>query len=441
MESRLGSIFRTLTLFSKQTPKANPPSIENAKLPKIAESIRVDRVQTKKVVDKNLLLKWKTHLQENRVSEMSDREIRRLAWEPDISLSNEYATVLNSRNLTLRRSLAKGLVYSILSSWNTVGARRLKDHLEENVKSREPLPYLLHVQKHVLDEKGHELTASKLIDKMSNVSTTITNVFGIAASSSSYANFVLASVVESGYLKVLSNVVSERKWFYSEILQHVNKETLMRCLERVVSAIDQNRNEPAKDEFKRFILFHPHLGDPRLPGYEGNWPKGKITDKVIEWLSQSDIRFFFELFIEKQSDRQGRKQFWLRYAHLVKGTRVIVSAHDQKRLARQIAEMKEEIGTSNLFADLRDYSEKATAFMMDFGRVIIVEFSLAGHACYYYEIPGNFKYFDRTQFWGTKRFSISELKNKALCEGSLTHRENWEQNFMNTFARLGLRPR
>jgi len=258
-------------------------------------------------------------------------------------------------------------------------------------------------------------------------------------SATQYADSVFSIVIEAGYLKVLSADPNERRWFYSEILQHVNKEVLLLCLDKVVTAIDQSRNEAAKEQFKQFVLTHDNLGDPRLPGYEGNWSLNHPTTvKVIEWLSQSDIQFFFELFIEKQVDRQGRKQFWLKYAHLVKGTRVIVSQNDRRRLHRQIGEMRQKSGTSNLFADLVGSSE-ATAFMMDFGRVTIVEFSLENNACYYYINPGQFKYTDRNLFWSTDTFSISELKDKRCCRSPLSHRGDWESSFENMLARFGLR--
>lgn len=440
--SRLAATFRTLTIMSKQSEPGSSLSISNAKLPKIAETILIDRIQRKPSVDVDLVLKWKTLFSANQLTKLTDRELRKLCWEPDITLSKEYLAEITRRDMPLRRSLVKGLIYSILSAWNSEEAKSLQTFLRQFARSESSSPYLKKVGQFALSDQGPIETANVLIAGKSSLQKTISEVFGISASTTTFAHHVLEAVIESGYSKVLSSNIDERRWFYSEILQFVNKEILLRCLERVVSAIDQSQNEAAKEEFKRFVLFHPNLGDPRLPGFEGNWPKGKeITNKVIEWLSQSDIRFFFELFIENKFDQQGRKQFWLKYAHLAKGTRVIVSTFDQKRLARQIIEMKQKSGTSNLFADLKDTSEKATVFMMDFGRLIVVEFSLAGHACYYYQTQNNFKYSDRKQFWNTGSFSIGDLKNKKLCNSPLTHRDGWENNFMNILAGYGLRPK
>ena len=439
--NKLATTFRVLISISRQAINHEAPSISNAQLPKIAEGISIDRVQAKPNTDENLLSKWRISLKTNTFDKLTNRELRKLSWEPEVTLESEYLRVLESRNLPLNRSLIKCLIYSILSDWGNVRGRSLQTYLIRKEQEGVNSSYLKKVSPFILTESGPLMTADFLISNMSSVQKAISEIFGITASTTLYAQSVMSMVIEQGHQKVLSDNFKERLWFYSEVLQYVNKETLLICLERVISAIDQSQNEGAKEELKKFILFHAHLGDPRLPGYEGNWPKEKvITKKVIEWLSQSDIKFFFELFIEKQSDRQGRKQFWLKFAHLAKGTRVIVSSHDQSRLARQITDMKQKSGTSNLFADLSDTSEKATVFMMDFGRLIVVEFSLSNHACYYYEPHGKFKYADRNKFWNTGKFSISDLKKKRLCNSPLTHRDGWEENFENILAGFGLRP-
>ncbi|MGE3758126.1 MAG: EH signature domain-containing protein, partial [Pseudobdellovibrionaceae bacterium] len=367
-DSKLTAAFRNLEALSKHQISVESPQIKNARLPKVAEAIQTDRIQNRPVIDFNLLVQWREALRVNGVDHLTNREIRKLSWEPDVALSSQYLDEVIRRQLPLGRSLLKGFVYSLLSSWGDERSLRVLRLLEESSHVESTSSYLKKVAPFILTENGSVAAANALVAKRSTVQKTLSEIFGIALSTTRYAHSVFAVVIEVGHQKVLSPDIEDRHWFYAEVLQHVNKEVLLICLDRVVTAIDQSRNEEAKEEFKRFVLFHPNLGDPRLPGYEGNWPREKpITAKVIEWLSQSDIQFFFELFIEKQADLQGRKQFWLKYAHLVKGTRVIVSQYDQRRLARQISEMKQKSGTSNLFASLQETNEKSTAFLMDFG--------------------------------------------------------------------------
>jgi hypothetical protein len=440
--SKLAAAFRNLAALSMHQISVEPPLIKNALLPKVAEAIQIDRIQSRPSTDFNLIVKWREAVKVNGIDHLLNREIKKLSWEPDVALSEKYLDEVIARKLPMGRSLLKGFVYSLLSSWDEGRSRRVLQILKDSSTLETTSPYLKKVAPYILSGGGPGAAANALITKRSTVQKTLSEIFGIALSSTNYAQSVFAVVIEEGHLKVLSDDADDRRWFYSEVLQHVNKEMLLLCLDKVVTAIDQSRNESAKEEFKRFVLFHPNLGDPRLPGYEGNWPKEKpITAKVIEWLSQSDIQFFFELFIEKQADRQGRKQFWLKYAHLVKGTRVIASQHDQRRLARQINEMKQKSGTSNLFADLQEVNEKSTAFLMDFGNVVVVEFSNYGHSCYFYASGSSFPYLRRAEFWGARAFSKSVLKNTSSASEYHSHHDGWESKFKNVLARYGLRPK
>ncbi len=442
-ESKLRDAFLALKILSGQGVSSSELNTSNARLPKIAESLPVDRLQRKPVIEASLIEKWHKATASGTINELSAVELRRLAWEPTIALKEEYLDAIEKAAMPLRRSSIKGLVYALLCSWNTVDSATLVRFLKKNHSEANSIPYLAKVAPYIISIDGADLMAKSMITDKTSVQNSLAEIFGISASATAYADAVLNKAIEHGYKTVLSLQNGERRWFYNEILAYVNKETLLRCLEKVVAAIDGNNNELAKEEFKRFVLFHPNLGDPRLPGYEGNWPKDKlVTTKVIEWLSQSDIRFFFELFIEEASDEQGRKQFWLQYAHLVKGTRVILSKTDRHRRARQISQMTEKSGSSKLFGELKETSETATAFMMDFGNVVIVEFSQKNHACYYYEPSSGFQFSNRGKFWDTAVFSTPELKSKTHCPKSVSHHDGWEVKLGDILTRrFGIRPR
>lgn len=440
-ESRLRRAFQTLSSQARQGFDVGVPDIATAELPKVAKLLKHDRVHSKPPIDENLVRQWTEAVSTGKTSEIPNRTIRFLSWEPEIVHSGPYINELETRSIPVGRSLSKGLAHSIMAKWHSGNTATATDFLKNAISRSGTTSYLEKVAPFVLDRQGPYRIADQLTNQLGDLSTVISEFFGLMASSSEYATAVLYAVIERSYSKVLSANIQERSWFYNQILANVNKDALLKCLEMVVSAIDQNQDDGAKEELKRFVLFHPNLGDPRLPGYEGNWPRDHaVTTKVIEWLSQSDIRFFFDLFIEKKSDNQGRKQFWLKYAHRVRGSRVIVSDYDQHRFARPITAMKQKSGTSNLFATLAERTEKSTAFMMDFGNVIVVEFSQSGHACYYYPSNSNFKFLQRAVFWNTSSFSISDLKRKGLCPKPLRHVLGWEQNFSNELARFGLRP-
>jgi len=249
-------------------------------------------------------------------------------------------------------------------------------------------------------------------------------------------------VSETARDSALSADRKEREWFYESVLSLLNKADLLACLGHIVREIEKSNAEDAKEELKGFILTHPNLGDPRLPGYEGNWDRNNpVTQAVIEWLSQSDISFFFELFFENRRDVQGRKRFWLKYAHRIRGTRVVVSDSDKSRLHRQLMEIDPKKVSRQIFGRLLNSNQMPTAFVMDFGKLIVVEFSLPGHACYYYDRNCGFKFSNRAVFWDTKEFYSSELKDRTKCPSTLRHHEGWEPRFSNMLASQGLRPR
>jgi hypothetical protein len=77
-----------------------------------------------------------------------------------------------------------------------------------------------------------------------------------------------------------------------------------------------------------------------------------------------------------------------------------------------------------------------SAFVMDFGRAVVVEFSEAGNACYVYReekgrdpIP-----------WQAAQVDIHLLKNRRRAGDWLRHVQGWEHTFADTLARFGVRP-
>jgi hypothetical protein len=268
------------------------------------------------------------------------------------------------------------------------------------------------------------------------------SIFGISFSVNQFSQAVIDVVATKYYLTAVSDNSDDISWFYENVLSILDKKRLLLALDKIVQALDSSKNENAKDRLKDFVLSHPNLGDPRLPGFDSNWDQdSSLTKKVIEWLSQSDIKFFFELFIQNEEDKQGRKQFWLQFAHLVRGTRVVVSDTDRRRLYRNLTDNSAKYSKSRLLASLSDKQEPSTVFLMDFGILKVVEFSLSNNACYFYSNDGKFEYLDRARFWNTEIFSVRELKNQNICTERLSHQAGWEGKFQRTLALFGLRPR
>lgn len=195
----------------------------------------------------------------------------------------------------------------------------------------------------------------------------------------------------------------------------------------------------ALDGFKRFVLQDDRLRDPRLPTNGKNWlgvPE-EARQRFIQWLSRDDIELFFEHVLPRGSDPHGRKDFWLRYVKRVLKSRPLLNWRDQTRLVARMAQLRGQVGNYGRITGLADTS----AFLLDFGRVVVVEFSQVGNACYIYEkavaeelLPA---------FWSTEPFDVSGrrgLKQRSLAAHRVSHAGYWRDELANILARYGVRP-
>src|SRR5262249_35777606 len=115
---------------------------------------------------------------------------------------------------------------------------------------------------------------------------------------------------------------------------------------------------------RRFVLDDVRLGDPRRANENRlNWVGiSEAERRVIEWLSQLDIIFFFESVLPKGEDPQGRKEFWLQYVPAIKKSRPLLCRVDKERLQR---DLKEKGLKLTYFGSMDEWST-ASAFLLDF---------------------------------------------------------------------------
>lgn len=439
--SGLREVFSLLQHAAKAESKVLQP--EPPKLLELIHTLHRDRAVKPPRARPDVVPKWKSAIESGNFSPITLSDVRALFWEKEVALSNQFLEHLFQRKINIRRSSIKGFVFALASRWDEVLDGKLHLNQYQHVLSQlSKSDFLERITPYILDPAGHSRFAEQVIQKKVALSDLFTDIFGIVIPSSQYTSEVIGVISETAYAVALSDARKDREWFYEAILRHLGKGRLITCLGKIVRGIENSNAEDAKEELKGFILSHLNLGDPRLPHFESNWDKGDaVTQAIIEWLSQSDVNFFFELFFEAHADKQGRKRFWLPYAHLIRGTRVIVSQTDKKRLQRQLMDLDTKKVSKSIFGSLLDQNEKATAFIMDFGAIKVVEFSLAGHACYYYDTKCDFRFNDRTRFWDTQTFRESELKDKSKCSKPLRHVEGWESRFSNLLAGYGIRPK
>ena len=85
-----------------------------------------------------------------------------------------------------------------------------------------------------------------------------------------------------------------------------------------------------------------------------------------------------------------------------------------------------------------EYLCDTSAFLLDFGRIMVIEFSKVGNAVYVYEhrdVPDI-----DDSFWSQARFSLSKLKQKKKCIEAMTHNNLWKNKMKTLLAQYGIQP-
>jgi hypothetical protein len=436
----MDAFLRLEDLAQSQPSVINPPQPRIARLvTEILKGLAAKPLQPTEEVK----IKWAKAKELKDYSQITRSDIRSLFWEPDIVLSDEFYWVLTQRRLSIRTNSLKGVVSSVAAKWrefeNSDNKLRFIFNKFNDITESD---YLAEVGPYVFERSGCARLAAEVAHRQIKPGDLITEKFGVSLGATDYGFEILAEVATKHFQLAVSQNATERQWFYEEILKWLPKSEVLKSLGLIVADSRVHSNELVKEDLKAFILNHPNFGDPRLPGFDSNWdPNNPVTIAVIEWLSQSDVTFFFEWCYQNSNDHQGRKNFWLAYAHLIRGTRVVLTDDDRARYFREMKGRKDKRINERIIAYFGRSDGPATAFIMDFGSLKVVEFSQPNHACYFYDPRSSVRYNDRQVFWSVDKFSIDELKEQEKASERLSHSPGWEVRFANYLSRFGLRPK
>jgi hypothetical protein len=215
--------------------------------------------------------------------------------------------------------------------------------------------------------------------------------------------------------------------------RHWKLSSFKSAMQQVILASSRFSEEQA-NMLKDFILNDERLLDPRLPSNALNWTgiSDAARDNVIQWLSAEDIQLFFDHVLTNRNDPHGRKPFWLKYKGRVKRSRPILASFDESRwLANAATREKRNFGKMEYLCD-------TSAFLLDFGRIMVVEFSKVGNAVYVYEhrdVPDL-----NDLFWSRAPFRLSTLKQKNCSVVNLSHNQLWKNKMRTLLAQYGIHP-
>ena len=215
--------------------------------------------------------------------------------------------------------------------------------------------------------------------------------------------------------------------------RHWSPSSFKTAVQKLILACSRSSQQHS-EYLKSFILGDSRLLDPRLPANGPNWVGigDPARDLVIQWLSAEDIQLFFDHVLPTRSDPHGRKPFWMKYKNKVKRSRPLLAYLDESRWQANAA-TKEKRNYGRM-----EYNCDTSAFLLDFGPVMIAEFSKVGHAVYLYrhrDIPGL-----SDRFWSNARFSIKDLKQPDNCIDRITHNVHWQSKMRTLLAQFGIHP-
>lgn len=386
---------------------------------------------------------WNDFL-EGRTESLMPRAVRYLCWQPEVAADKTFQYYLDHEHIPLNARSLQGLVRSCHSRWSPEFAKgqvvtRIRDRLEAYKGGNRVLQRWRENSTVVLGPKGAELLGVDMLQRVSAIKSHCEH-WGISDETSAY---VQAAVSHASQVcrDQIDRVPEMRRYLLDELLPwkgwppgEFKSEVSQTVLHPAASKVAEVR-----ESVTRYVLNDPRLGDPRLPHNRLNWTGlGEGEQRVIEWLSQLDIVFFFESVLTKDTDRQGRKAFWLRYVPSVVKSRPLLNRNDRFRLETTLRKNGRGLAT------VGSISATPSAFLLDFGKILVVEFSEVGR-CYFYDASTFAKIVP--DFWISQPLNGVALKKLDLCITSVVHRKSksawhgggWEEAASQILAQFGIR--
>jgi hypothetical protein len=424
--SRISSKFRAQSIAAEERFSASLSNLSST----------IDRLDVAKAVKpvhcpEEYLQEWNNYVAGLR-SQMEPRLVRFLCWQPKVVMQRQFYQYLKEANVELGSRSLQGLVRSCHKGWS--GDKTTLDTIRE-------------VQRRVLAYQGPNRVVQQWRENIGMIlDPSAITAFSAwmkeekkkpkdAAESWQLEQdtpfFVQSmSALMDRYRRSLDGTVSVDTLVYGLMWQHWPLADFKSEVEKTLLCGDVDRNY---EYLLKFLMTDSRLGDPRLPANQVKWSGVAIgaKRKVIKWLSQGDITFFFDHAFPKGKDPHGRKTFWLDYASSITLSRPLLGWDDLARLrSHQRINAKGEPG---------NYGEMAgenSAFILHFGEIFAIEFSKVG-ACYVYR--GRDEREIIPDLWKSKPFTESELKDQTACIERIRHAGPWEDKLAGVLARYGIR--
>lgn len=398
--------------------------------------------------------KWNKSILLNDYTNVSKKELRILCGVPEVVRAQEFINFIYEfqQKNPLSSRMTRALVQSYHCLWNN---QQYSEHLEVLLlrllndfdgKNNAIHTWKSHLSK-IVGVSAPDNLAEEVIESLIEPDKLCEKYF-LFSENTAFFKEILRSIAVN-----LSNNISnsihydKRYWDYlfQNILKHnhlyKDYESIVNVFTVLIEFLDKKTQfqdrEIAEGLIKDFLLTHEDFKDPRLNTgkwhyFEQNDAGKRAKEILMSWLSKEDIAFFFEFIIK--NDPHGRKPFWLDYLNKIKGSRVIIGDNDQSIHWSKLQELKNK-GRDFAYGErIKDTS----AFLLDFGEYIVVEFSARGNACYMYESKvfiNIFKNFYKSTF------DMKDLKDPTLDKAIYreVHNGNWQWRLRQQLAGMGIR--
>ena len=432
------------------------PPVEITRLVKIWKQ-PPDPAKTEKInpVQRELALShWQDALENAGLTALTRRDMRILCSLDEIVQSPDFQKLLDAWGKDFTPSMISVLMDTFHRGWqNHPNHQRIATFIETCLNAftgrNSKIQHWQTYRAYLLYPSGPEKIANELLQSRTSMET-LGEQYRFAPGTR-FTEAIRESTTDALVRRIRKQL--EQPSFVEEdwrmLFQDYLQSTHFEYLSELIRAIDQVREDAARHQGMRFLqnwfLSHAHFKDPRI--HSGGWINIEATARAVftGWLAQEDIRLFFELIIK--NDMQKRKEFWLPYLKHIRGSVIAIGSADKAANALKLRELGQQ---GYHFAHLENDTSGNSAFILEFDRYIVVDFSRLGRA-YLYEKAVFLKRQSQAQSMYTNKegrpirhFDVKNLKDAVVPRYALEavpHQgNNWLQKLAGILAHYGIRP-
>ncbi|MBM3224832.1 MAG: hypothetical protein FJZ47_13645 [Candidatus Tectomicrobia bacterium] len=382
------------------------------------------------------VLAWEYYLVDPQ-QPLTTRMVRYLCWEPSVATDMRFQTYLDTVMGTLSSRVLQGLLWCCHMDWTPAfAAGEVVQCVQQRLAAYQGEDGMLtRWRQHaeiLLSPAGPQSLATALAADRLSIAA-LCHAWAIDERSP-YVLAVLRHALGQ-CLQAMGDAPALRTYLLSTLLpwggwtvRDFRKAIAATVLHPVTASTD---GMPA--QLCTLVLGDTRLGDPRLPSQQPNWQaiSQDAQQQCVHWLSSADITFFFDHVLSESKDQQERQMFWLLYAPRVVRSRPLLQGEDLERLQPLLRQMPEMV------VHFGHMQGEASALILDFGAVVVVQTNDLSDACYVYG-KRNFAQLV-PEFWQEAPFTMPELLVSREA-ATIYYHQTWESDLAEILALCDIQP-